>query len=311
MTHKTNQTHTHINTLTQDATKRMAISFALTLVFVFGEAIAGYVANSLALLTDAAHNFTDVLALGLSWYALRLTMLPPNSRKTFGYHRAGILVALINSTSLVLISIGIFYEAYRRLADPPAVNADLLIGVGVLAFIVNLTTAWLVHRGSDQDLNLRSAYVHLMGDVLSTLGAVIAGVIILFTQWYWVDALISILIGLLILWNASRILRETINILLESTPADIIVNDMVDEMRGIPGIHGVHDLHVWSISQNLRLLSAHLVTDDIPISAGNQIQAEVKKLIKRKYGIAHATLQLECTQCESAMLHCDLNGIDR
>lgn len=297
--------------ITRDATKRLAVSLALTLVFVFGEAIAGYLANSLALLTDAAHNFTDVLALGLSWYALRLTSLPPNSRKTFGYHRAGILVALINSTSLVLISIGIFYEAYHRLIDPPPVKADLLIGVGLIAFIINLVTAWLVHRGSDQDLNLRSAYVHLMGDVLSTLGAVIAGVIILATGWYWVDALTSLFIGILILWNAVRILRETINILLESTPADIDVNHMVSDILNIKGVHGIHDLHVWSISQNLRLLSAHLVTDDVPISSGNQIQANVKSLIKHKYGIVHSTLQLECRQCESVMLHCDLNGIER
>jgi len=306
-----NPTHLHLYDVTKDATKRMAVSFALTFVFLVGEAIAGYLANSLALLTDAAHNFTDVLALGLSWYALRLTSLPANSQKTYGYHRAGILVALINSTSLVLISIGIFYEAYRRFTHPPAVKADLLIGVGLLAFAINLITAWLVRRGSDKDLNLRSAYVHLMGDVLSTLGAVIAGVVILFTQWFWVDTLVSLFIGILILWNASRILRETIQILLESTPADIVVDDIVSDMLGVEGVLGVHDLHIWSISKDLRMLSAHIVTEDIPLSTGNQIQAAVNHLIRRKYGIDHTTLQLECAECDPVTLHCDLNGTEK
>lgn len=304
-------THTHINQITQDATKRLAISLALTLAFVIGETIAGYIANSLALLTDAAHNFTDVLALGLSWYALRLTNLPPNSRKTYGYHRAGILAALINSTSLVLIAFGISYEAYKRFTAPPVVKANLLIGVGLLAFIVNLITAWLVHRGSQQDLNLRSAFLHLMGDVMSTLGAVIAGVIILLTDWNWIDPFVSLLIAFLILWSASRILRETINILLESTPADIDVSEIVSDILDIEGVLGVHDLHVWSISQNLRLLSAHIVTEDIHISSGNQIQNEINRQIKRKYGIVHATLQLECAVCDPIMLHCDMNGIER
>ena len=308
---RSNPTHRHLNASTKDAAKRIAVSFALTLVFLVGEAIAGYIANSLALLTDAAHNLTDVLALGLSWYALRLTSLPPNHQKTYGYHRAGILVALINSTSLVLISIGIFYEAYQRLASPPAVRADLLIGVGILAFVVNLITAWLVHRGSDKDLNLRSAYVHLMGDVISTLGAVVAGGIILLTQWYWVDILISLLIGVLILWNAVRILRETLNILLESTPADIIVDDIVADIMSVGGVLGVHDLHIWSISKNLRMLSAHIVTDDLPLSAGSQIQSDVSHMIRRKYGIYHTTLQLECGECDPIMIHCDLNGLKR
>ena len=300
----------HLSLNPQSAARRIAISFALTLVFVVGETIAGYFANSLALLTDAAHNFTDVLALGLSWYALRLTNLPPNAQKTFGYHRAGILAAMINSSSLVLIALGIFYEAFRRLASPPTVRADLLVGVGFLAFVINFITAWLVHRGSDRDLNLRSAYLHLVGDVLSTLGAVIAGLIIMATNWYWVDALVSFLIGCLILFSAARILRETLNILLESTPADIDVNSMVAEILTIEGVFGVHDLHIWSINKNLRMLSAHLVTGDIPLSTGNHIHSTVNQLMMLKYGIAHTTLQLECAQCEPLLLHCDLNGVD-
>ncbi len=185
------------------------------MVFEFS---VGLRANSLALLSDAGHNLTDVIALGLSWVALRLSQRPADASRTFGYHRAGILAALFNSSSLVIIALLIFLEAYKRLLMPLEVQSGLLIGVGLVAFLLNTVTAWLVWRGSEHDLNLRSAFVHLMGDVLSTIGAVLAGVLILFSGWNWLDPLVSVLIGALILWNALGILRATIAILLESTP---------------------------------------------------------------------------------------------
>lgn len=299
-------THSHFGDLTQRASKRLAISLGLTLAFVAVELIAGLIANSLALLTDAAHNFTDVIALGLSWYAVRITARPANAEKTYGYHRAGILVALVNSTTLVLIALGIFYEAYQRLAYPPEVNAPILIAVGFIAFLINLGTALLVKRDSEHDLNLRSAFLHLMGDVISTVGAVIAGILIAFTGMNWLDPLVSIFIGLLILWSAWGILRETVNILLESTPRNIDMSEMVRDLLRVEGVRGVHDLHVWSITQNLRVLSAHIVTDDIPISIGAVIQNRVNEVLSHEYGIAHATLQLECADCEPDLLYCDI-----
>ena len=196
-------------------------------LFVFVEIAAGIFSNSLALLTDAAHNFTDVLALALSWWALRLTSQPANQNKTYGYHRAGILAALANSTTLVVIALGIFFEAYRRFINPPEVQADVLIGVGVVAVIINVVTALLVRRGAEHDLNIRSAFLHLMGDVLSTVGAVIAGVVIRYTDWNWLDPLVSVLIGFLILWSAWTIVREAIDILMEGTPTDIDMDAMI------------------------------------------------------------------------------------
>ncbi len=294
--------------LTRHALSRLVLSLALTLGFVVFEALAGIFANSLALLTDAAHNFTDVIALALTWYALRLTTLPASGRKTYGNHRAGILVALINSTTLAVISIGIFYEAYQRLISPPEVKSSVLITVGLIAFIVNLVTAWLIKQGSEKDLNLRSAFVHLMGDVLSTLAAVVAGVLIAVTHLNWLDPLVSIFIGLLILWNAVGILRETVNILLENTPHDINMEQMFNDLMRVDGVRGVHDLHVWSITQNLRAMSAHVLTDDVPISSGAAIQREINDVLLRRYRISHATIQLECEGCESLLLYCDLNG---
>ena len=300
--------HSHLRDAAKQTTSRLSLSLFLTLAFVVIEAGAGIFANSLALLTDAAHNLTDVVALGLTWFAVRVTAQPANAQRTYGYHRAGILVALLNSTTLVLISLGIFYEAYRRFVSPPEVESGILIGVGLIAVMINLVTALLVHSGSEHDLNLRSAFVHLMGDVLSTIGAVIAGVIIYFTDANWLDPLVSVLIGVLILYNAWGILRDAVDILLESTPRDVDIQTMVKDIAQVNGVLGVHDIHVWSLTQSLRTMSAHILTDDLHISAGTEIQVQINEILQRRYHIAHATLQLECVECSPDSLYCDLNG---
>jgi cobalt-zinc-cadmium efflux system protein len=302
----TNHTHTHshLSEAARQTTTRLTWSLGITLAFVIFEAAAGYFANSLALLTDAAHNLTDVIALGLSWFAVRITAQPANAQKTYGYHRAGILVALLNSTTLILISLGIFYEAYKRFMSPPEVQSGVLIVVGLIAVVINLVTALLVHRGSESDLNLRSAFVHLMGDVFSTIGAVIAGIIIYFTGANWLDPFVSVLIGILILYNAWGILRDAVDILLESTPRDVDMKKMVAEITQLEGVLGVHDLHVWSITQSLRTMSAHILTADISVSAGTEIQNRINELVYHRYNIAHATLQLECVDCNPDGLYC-------
>ncbi len=301
-----NHSHSHIGDLTKQTTKRLTLSLILTAAFVVIEVIAGVFGNSLALLTDAAHNFTDVIALGLSWYALHLATKPAHAGKTFGYHRVGILVALINSTTLILIAFGIFFEAYHRFLIPPEVDSTLLIGVGAVAFIINLVTALMVKEGSENDLNLRSAFLHLMGDVMSTLGAVIAGIIITFTNWNWLDPFVSVLIGVFILYNAWSILKQTIHILLESTPENINMDSMVTELRSVNGVLDVHDLHVWSISENLRMLSAHVVIDNVSIGEGVSIQHNINELVAHNYNIQHATLQMECEGCGNGLLYCEI-----
>ena len=301
-----NHAHSHLGNVARQTISRLALSLSLTALFVVLEAAAGIYANSLALLTDAAHNFTDVIALGLSWYAVSLTTRPSNSQKTYGYHRAGILVALANSTTLVLISLGVFYEAYQRFKSPPEIKSGVLVVVGLIAVTVNLVTALLVRRGSERDLNLRSVFLHLIGDVVSTVGAVIAGVIIYFTHANWLDPFVSVLIGFLILYSAWGILRETIGILLESTPRDVDMQAMVADIKQVKGVLGVHDLHVWSLAQNLRTMSAHILTDNLPISEGAEIQRQVNEVVFHRYNIAHATLQLECVDCEPDMLYCEI-----
>lgn len=301
--------HTHLQGVAKQTASRLALALFITLAFVLVEAAAGYFANSLALLTDAAHNLTDVIALALSWYAVRLTLQPSNSQNTYGYHRAGILIALLNSTTLVVISLAIFYEAYQRFMAPPDVKAGVMVVVGLLAVIVNLVTALLVRQGSEHDLNLRSAFVHLMSDVASTIGAVVAGVIIYFTHANWLDPFVSVLIGVLILYNAWGIVRETVEILLEATPRDLDMETMVQDIKQVDGVLGVHDLHVWSLTQSLRTMSAHILTEDVPISKGALIQSRVNELVSNHYNISHATLQLETVDCEPDALYCDLNGV--
>jgi len=300
-------THEHVPNLSRPTIPRLTLSLGITLVFVVIEILAGVFANSLALLTDAGHNLTDVLALALTWWALWITTKPANSGKTYGYHRVGILVALVNSTTLAIIALGVFYEAWKRFTAPVVVQANILIAVGAAAVAVNLVTALLVRRGSENDLSLRSAFLHLMGDVLSTIGAVVAGIIIRFTGWNWLDALVSVMIGFLILWNAWGILRESLEILMESTPADIDMDALRRDMLSIEGVLGVHDLHVWSITRSLRTLSAHLITADVPVSVGAKVQMGVGEMLAHQYGISHATLQLECIECAPVGLYCDIS----
>lgn len=300
-------THSHAHTFNPEAGNRMLLALGITLAFVVFEIAAGIFANSLALITDAAHNITDVIALGLSWYALRVAARPANASKTFGYHRVGIVVALVNGISLALISLFIFYEAIERLLNPLPVQDNVLIVVALLAFFVNGGTALLVMRGSEHDLNQRSAFLHLAGDAVATLGAFVAGIGIALTGWDWLDPLASILIACLILYNVVGIVRESLDILLEATPRDLDMDAMVRSIESVPGVRGVHDLHVWSIAQNLRALSAHILTDDMSITEGAKVQRDINELLHHRYGIAHATLQLECSGCEPDTLYCDLN----
>ncbi len=288
---------------------RLQAAIAITLVFVVVEVAAGVYSNSLALLSDAAHNFTDVLALGLSLYALRLSARPATASKTYGYHRAGILIALVNATTLIGIALYIFYEAYARLLAPPVVQEQVIIVVAFVGLVLNGGIAFSLSHAGASDLNVRSAFVHMLGDAAATLGVVVAGIAIALTGWTVLDPIASILIGALIAWSSWSILREGVNILLEGTPHGIDLEAMVRDLMRVPGVRGVHDLHAWSITAQMHALSAHLVTDDITLSQGATIQREVNQLLVERYHITHTTLQFECEDCEPPNpLYCEWDG---
>lgn len=286
---------------------RFKVAIVLTVLFVLGEVAAGLYANSLALISDAAHNFTDAFALGLSLYALHLGSRPSSATKTFGYHRAGILAALVNATTLIGIALLIFYEAYERLVAPPPIQEQIMIVIAGIGFLINTGIAFFL-RHFAHDLNVRSAFIHMVGDALSTLGVVAAGFAIHLTGWEILDPLASILIGLLIAVSSWSILREGINILLEGTPTGIDMEAMIRDLMGIDGVQGVHDLHAWSISSSMHALSAHVLTDDVSLSRGADIQREINQVLIERYHIGHTALQLECEGCSPDTLYCELGA---
>jgi len=298
--------HSHSHTAASTTPRRLAIALVLTVAFVVFEGLAGWFSNSLALLTDAAHNFSDALALGLSWWALSVSLRPASDSRTYGYHRVGILVALLNATTLIGLSLVVAYEALGRLAAPPAVQEQTIIAVAIVGFFLNGGIAWSLHKASKNDVNVRSTFIHMAGDALSTVGVILAGTGIALFGWRWLDPAASILIAVMILWSSWGIIRETVDILLEATPRDIDMGAVVRDMLDISGVRSVHDLHVWSISSSLRALSMHVLTDNIPIADGAHIQHDINQMLARKYAIAHATLQLECVGCEPDVLYCEL-----
>ena len=274
-------------------------SVAATAIYVLLTVVAGIRAHSLALLSEAGHNVTDLLALVLSWVAVFIQSRPPNSTKTFGYHRAGVLAAFLNALTLVLVALYIFYEAIQRLHAPVPVQARLMIWVAAVGVIMNGAIAWFLIRAS-RDVNIRSAFVHQLGDTLSTAAVIVGGLAILFTGVTWVDPVLSIGIGFLILWSSWGIIRETLNILLEGIPEGMSVEKIIESLKGINGVNDVHDVHVWSIGSDTHALSCHISIEDIPPSESEIILRNVNQILAAKFHIHHTTIQFENVVCEVA-----------
>jgi cobalt-zinc-cadmium efflux system protein len=297
--------HHHEGTLSIGNKLKYSVIISLT-IFV-AEVIGGLVSNSLALLSDAGHVLTDVIALGLSWYGVRQAERPSNSRMTFGYHRIGVIVAIINAIAIFLIAAVILYEAYHRFQQPPEVNSSLMLIVAFIGLGANIFVTWWLRKDQKSNINIRSAFWHSLGDALASVGVIAGGTIILFTGQFWVDPLISVLIGLIILFAAWSILREGFRVILEASPKDVDVLAMIKSLKQIPGVIDVHDIHVWSISPELRAMNGHIIIEDISTSQSAEIRAEVEKVIREKFHIEHTTLQMECQECDSIELFCNLN----
>jgi len=292
--------HVHASPGTTEKTSRvLRVSLIVTFAYIVLLVIAGIRAHSLALLSEAGHNLSDFFALLLSLVAVYLHSRPPSSTKTYGYHRAGVLAALINSASLVAVSFFIFYEAFSRLQNPQHVRAGVMIGVAAAGVVMNGVIALLLYR-SGQDVNIRSAFLHEFGDTLSTAAVIAGGWAIIVTGQYWIDSVLSIAIGVLILWSGFGIVRETLNILLEGTPRGIKIERVEAAMREIDGVNDVHDLHVWNIGSETRALSCHISIADIPPSASERILRDIKERLQQEFHIAHTTIQFENVVCEVA-----------
>jgi cobalt-zinc-cadmium efflux system protein len=277
----------------------LQISLGVTLAYIVLLVVSGIRAHSLALLSEAGHNLSDFLALLLSWVAVYLQSRPPSATKTYGYHRAGVLVALANAASLMAVSFLIFYEAFRRLQKPEPVHAGTMMIVAAAGVVTNGAITLLLWR-SDRDVNIRSALVHEIGDTLSTAAVIVGGWAIMATGQAWIDSALSVGIGALILWSGFGIVRETLNILLEGTPRGVKLERVEEAMRAVDGVNDVHDLHVWNIGSETRALSCHISIADIPPSASERILRDLKERLHHDFRINHTTIQFEHEVCEVA-----------
>ena len=290
--------HVHVHG-TGGPTRVLKISLVVTLAYIVLLVVAGFRAHSLALFSEAGHNLSDFLALLLSLVAVYFQSRPANSNKTYGYQRAGVLVALVNAASLVGVSFFIFYEAFNRLQHPEHVHAGIMMWVAAAGVVMNGAIALLLYRAGG-DVNIRSALLHEVGDTLSTAAVIAGGWAILVTGNYWIDSVLSVAIGVLILWSGFGIVRETLNILLEGTPRGMKLEKIAQVICSVEGVNDVHDLHVWSIGSETHALSCHISIADIPTSVSDRILRDVKDRLHHDFHIDHTTIQFEHVVCEVA-----------
>ncbi len=296
--------HGHSHVPPNVSGRTMGAAVALTLLFVVIEALSGWLAHSLALLSDAGHNLADAAALGFSWYALWISNKPSHEGMTFGYHRVGVFAALANALSLVLIALLIGWEAIARIRQPEIVSGVVMIEVACAAIVVNLLIGTWLHRGSKHDLNIRSAYVHMLGDAASAFGVVIAGVLVTTTRAPLADPIVSLLIAWLILYSSYGVLRESATVLLEGTPSGIDMPAVIAAIKNVGGVIDVHDLHVWMVGPGVVACSCHIVVAEQSIREGQQVLRSVVHDVEARFHITHTTVQVEVEGCDATDMYC-------
>jgi len=270
------------------------------------EALAGVQAGSLALLSDAGHNFTDALALLLAWFGCYLQSKPADDVRTYGYHRAGVLTAFVNALALIVLAGFIFYESYHRLLAPRAVDETTMFVVAGLGLFLNTAIMWAMRRDQRRDLNIRSAYLHMLGDALGSVGILLGSVLIRYTGWQQVDPVLSILIGVLIVWTAWDVIREALNILLEGLPRGMDLPSVAGALRQVEGVLDIHDLHIWSLASHTHALSCHVLIADVPLSESEAVLRRINEELRHRFHIEHTTVQFEHANCTLSGTGCSI-----
>ena len=284
--------------------RKLTIATAANVVIVVAELAIGVLAGSLALIGDALHNLTDAVALILALFAVRLERRKPNTVKTYGYQRAGVLTAFINAGMLVAFTAYIFIEAFDRLRNPQPVETGLMMVMAAIALFVNGATALSLHHDGKHDVNIRSAVIHMIGDAVSSAGIIVAAVLIRWTGSAKWDPAISVLIAVMILWSSWGILRETVNLLLEGTPAGIDPEKVTGSLAALDGVSGVHHLHIWALGPSSPALSCHVMVGDVPLKNTSKLLDTINALLVQEYGIVHATVQFEFANCAADDPYC-------
>jgi cobalt-zinc-cadmium efflux system protein len=296
--------HSHSHAHVSGTGRILWWSLLATFGFVGVEVVAGIQAHSLALISDAGHNFTDGLALLLAWFGFYLQSRPANEVKTYGYQRAGVLTAFVNALTLVALAGWIFYESWQRLWRPQAVNQNVMMLVAAGGMALNGGIMWGLRAARQNDINIRSAFVHMLGDLLGAIAIIAGAVVIRYTGWEQIDPVLSILIGVLIVWTAWDIIQESLNILLEGLPRGLRLQSVIGSMRDVEGVLDVHDLHIWCLGSSSRALSCHVLIEDLPPSASNCVLARINDVLGRKFHIHHTTVQFEHVGCAVAESGC-------
>lgn len=303
--------HDHLTAHRETVSRKLAIATAMNGAVVAAELTIGYWAGSLALIGDALHNLTDTLALLLALFAVRLERRPATHAKSYGYHRAGILVAFINAATLMGFTFFLLSEAFERLQSPQPVNAGAMLIMAVIALAVNSATAWSLHRESRSDVNVKGAVIHMISDAAASAGIVVAAILIHYTGSFWWDAMISALIALLILWSSYGVVRETINLLLEGTPAGIDPGAVTGSLVALEGIEGVHHLHIWALGPSRPALSCHVMVGDVPVRSTARLLEEINAVLLRDFRITHTTVQFEHASCSVDDPYCLPYSVER
>lgn len=279
--------------------KRLLIATVLNFAIAVAEVIGGIISNSLALLSDALHNLSDAVAVLLAYIAHRYSRKPSNVKQTFGYKRVQILAALFNAVVLIGISVYLFYEAYKRLMEPEPIKGLIMMVVAIVGLLANLAAVFLLRKDKSKNLNVRAAYLHLLGDTLSSFAVIIGGVLIFFFEWYWLDPIITFLIGIYIIKETWSILKETIEILMQATPRDIDINEVKKQIENIENIENIHHVHIWKLDDQSVHFECHIDLDrNLDLKSAEPIRNEILKLLSEKHNISHVTIQFEYRWCD-------------
>jgi cobalt-zinc-cadmium efflux system protein len=281
---------------------KLALALLITVIIFFVELAGGFLSNSLALVSDAGHMLTDAGALLIALLATIFALRPATKERTWGFYRLEIISALWNGSVLVVMAAYIFYQAYQRFLNPAPVKTDVMLMIATIGFISNVGAAVILARESRENLNVRGAFLHVISDLVSSIGVIIGGAIILFTRWYYIDSILSVLIGLLILRGAWGLIYDSVNVLLEAVPKGIDLEEVSQTIRKIKGVKDLHDLHAWTIGSGINAVSAHIVIEDAEVERAAGVLQEIKAVLKSRYNMAHSTFQTECGACPEGLV---------